>query len=689
MELKTLLYWVSGLSMAGFAAVIITVNILGQLMRKNNDIPLRATPAGKGKFRWKTALYLLLQRSYLLFLKIPLLRQYTLKVRSRLSIGLQQDEYRIRLRTTAMVYGLLGLISSGIIILFLMNPDPVYLMTLLITAAVMNGLLLEAYANKLQRRLLGQTDALFTAVRHAYHRSGMVDEAIREASEEAGREISAHGYRIYEALNAHEPERSLEVYYEMNPGRFLKTFAGVSYLVMEYGDKVSRGGSLFLNALSELAKEIHLDLLRLTKLDYLLKGLHVIAIAPLFFTKPIERWARGNFPLMDDFYAGKYGMLTKMVIYLVIFICYMLLQKLKSEEEYSPLKFASSWEKRLYERRVIRKLIRPFLPHPKSQSYVRNAELLRDTFSKMRVEWFYVRRLVYFAGAFVVVFSLILVLHANVRTHILNGAHSTQLLFGAPDQQERARLSAEAATDKEIMKELGMIKHPGYEKIAGSISKHTEVPLTKDQLNDSVNRIAGKLGQWKSEVLRGWEVLAALGAAVCAYYGPYWLLQFQRRIRRMEMKHEIYQFYTLIFILREMNRISVEEIMEWLNSFAVIFKTPIEKCLLHYEHGPEEAIEAMKQDVSMPEFQRLADKLVLAVSKIPVNRAFDDVDGEMGYFFEQRKLDYEKTLEMKANLGKTIGFTPMYALVFMYLVIPLIWMSFSQMTVYYEQIQKL
>ncbi|WP_151208737.1 hypothetical protein [Paenibacillus yonginensis] len=675
--------------MAGFAAILISAGILGRHSLKAEPIPFEALLAGKTKLRWRGFVYLFLQRSYLLFLKTPLLRQYTRKVRSRLTIGLHREEYRIRLRTAAAVYSLLSLLLGGVIILFIMNPDPIYLLTLLISAAVINGLLLEAYANRLQRRLLEQTDDLFTKVRHAYHRSGMVDEAILEASEGAEREVSAHGYRIHEALNDHNPGRSLENYYETNPGRFLKTFAGVSYLVMEYGDKVSHGGSLFLKALSELAKEIHLDLLRLSKLDYVLKGLNVIALAPLLFTKPIERWARGNFPLMDAFYAGKYGMLTKAAIYAVILICYVLLQKLKSEEEYRPAKLASRWEKRLYERRIVRGLVRVFLPAPRSQSYIRNSELLRDSFSKMRVEWFVVRRLVLFAGTFLVVIGLFLVLHGQVRAHILNGVHSTQLFFGAPDQQEKTRLSAEAVSDKEIMKELGLNKHSSYEKIAASVASHSEFPLTKDQLNDSVNRIAGKLSRWNAEVLRGWEVLTALGAGVCAYYAPYWLLLFGRRIRRLEMKHEIYQFYTIIFILREMQRISVEEILEWLNSFAVIFKTPIEKCLLHYEHGPEEAIEGMKRDVTMPEFQRLADKLALAVGKISVNRAFDDVDGEMGYFFEQRKLDYEKTLDMKANLGKTIGFTPMYALVFMYLVIPLIWMSFSQMTVYYEQIQKL
>lgn len=46
-------------------------------------------------------------------------------------------------------------------------------------------------------------------------------------------------------------------------------------------------------------------------------------------------------------------------------------------------------------------------------------------------------------------------------------------------------------------------------------------------------------------------------------------------------------------------------------------------------------------------------------------------------------------VDAKAAWGKMIGFAPMYALVFLYLVVPLVGMSFLQMNMYYEQIQQL
>ncbi|MNJ69479.1 hypothetical protein D3C77_658340 [compost metagenome] len=93
--------------------------------------------------------------------------------------------------------------------------------------------------------------------------------------------------------------------------------------------------------------------------------------------------------------------------------------------------------------------------------------------------------------------------------------------------------------------------------------------------------------------------------------------------------------------------------------------------------------------MTLEEFKQLVDKLLLANDKITIAQAFDDLDSEMAYHFERRRLDYEKSLDVRANLGQMIGFTPMYGLVFAYLVIPLIWMSFKQMDFYFEQIQNL
>lgn len=636
----------------------------------------------------------LLMRSYAFFIRIAPLRYYVLKVRSRLSLLNMYAEFELRRKTMLLVYSLLFSFGLGITVLTWMNPNLLFFLTLLITAAVMQGLFLDGYVNRIERKLLEQMLEFFAAVRHSYHRHGMINDAIDETAEGLGEEIASHAYRINEALTAPKQEEALEQYYETAPNRFLKAFAGISSLVLEYGDKNANQGSIYLKAIASLTQEIHLDLIRRNKLDYLLKGLHIIALSPLFFTRPIELWARKNFPLMDHFYLSKAGIVIKMMIFLVILISYILLQKLKNEEEtlYRAAGYKIPWEARFYKVYWIRVIAQWFVPPHSSLPYYRLTQLFKDNNLKIKVEWFQLRRVGLFLISFLFTVVLCITLHMMSQSRILGEPPESTLFFGSLSRQEEERAQKIIVMEKLAVKELNNSSNTGYEAVLrsteASLHAHGE-SLSHEDLAMMANRILDKLERYNHEYLKWWEVALALAAGCVAYEVPLWLLWFQRRMRLADMRHEIYQFMTMIGIFKELERISVEEILEWLYVYAVIFKFPIEKCLLNYSQGAEFALKEMRAEVPMEEFRRLVDKLLLAAEKITIAKAFDDLEYEMSFQFERRRLDYEKSLDTRAGLGRLIGFTPMYSLVFAYLVIPLIWMSFKQMDMYFEHIQKL
>ncbi|GAA0137249.1 hypothetical protein YSY43_40900 [Paenibacillus sp. YSY-4.3] len=635
-----------------------------------------------------------LLRSYAVFLKVPPLRYYVRKVRGKLSLMHTYAEFELRRKTMALVYVILLTFGLGIALLTWMNPSILFFMTLLITAAVLQGLFLDGFVNRLERKLLEQMLEFFAAVRHAYHRHGMINDAIDEAAEGIGEEIGSHAYRINEALTAPKQQEALEQYYETAPNRFLKAFAGISSLVLEFGDKSSKEGSVYLRAIASLTQEVHLDLIRRNKLDYLLKGLHVIALAPLFFTRPIEIWARRNFPLMDHFYLSKAGIVLKILIFLIILISYILLQKLKNEEETSYRASGSkkSWDARVYKVRWIRIAVLWFVPPRSSFSYYRLTQLFKDNNLQTRVEWFQLKRVGLFLLSFISTIALCIILHAVTHHQILREPPQSTIFFGTMTPQEKGGADRLASLEKTAMEELGMSSQAGYDAAFKSaetaVAAHGET-LDHDDLTAMAGRIIDKLNRLDQEYLKWWEVAAALAAGCLAFEMPLWLLWFQRKMRLSDMRQEVYQFMTMVGIFKELERISVEEILEWLYVYAVIFKVPIEKCLLNYSQGGERALREMKEEVTLEDFGRFVDKLLLAAEKITIDKAFDDLEHEMSFQFERRRLDYEKSLNTRAELGRIIGFTPMYSLVFAYLVIPLIWMSFKQMDLYFEHIQKL
>ncbi|OMF01429.1 hypothetical protein BK124_01790 [Paenibacillus amylolyticus] len=688
MTIKWILLLVLSICAGG---LLITLLVLSMLRHRGGGSTSQSgvifVPSGKG---FKGLGSILLQ-SYRLGMKVPLLSAYILQVQKRISFRHVGDEPSLRRLTMTVVLIILGGYGGISVILFLLQPGIAFVILSVLCAVVLNSLVLDMCLSRMEKRLLVQMLDLFADVRHRYHQHGMVEEALYEAAEAGTGEAAEQVRLIYEALTSPDPNEALERYYEVAPNRFLKGFAGVSYMVMEFGDKDRAQGSIYLNGLGNLTQEIHLEILRRDKLDYLLKGLNIIALAPVLFTAPIERWARVSFPTMDEFYRSKIGFVTKISIYVIIILAYLLLQRL---QQYDETRYRSghkhSWlDQFLYKQIFIRKLAMLFAAKPGSAQYSQTIRLMRESSSELKYEWLAIRRVLLFAGCLVLTMGCILLLHQVERNHILYDPIRDDRMFGAMAETDLRKAEEKTALDQSVLESVEMNRGATYEEVSKALQQLSPVQLDHDTQNETITRIMQKLEVYNKQYVRWWEMIIAILMGAAGYYMPVWLMLFQRKMRRLDMRHEIYQFQTVISILREMDRMSVEEILEWLNRFAVIFKRPLQKCLLHFEHGPELALEQLKEEAGLPEFQRLVDKLQLALGKISIREAFDDLESMMAFYFEQRKQEYSKMIDVKASWGRTIGFTPMYALIFLYLVIPLVGMSFLQMSIYYEQIQKL
>ena len=221
-------------------------------------------------------------------------------------------------------------------------------------------------------------------------------------------------------------------------------------------------------------------------------------------------------------------------------------------------------------------------------------------------------------------------------------------------------------TKREINLEL---KHSTYYKGA-----------TEEELNTATDRIYTKLQTINSEYIKWFEVLLAIVFAIVAYMSPIWLLHFQLKMRQLEMEDEVMQFHTIILMLMRIERVNVEIILEWLERYSNIFKEPITKCLNNYESGAWQALEELKEDVTYVEFIRIIESLQAAVEKIPIEKAFDELDTERAYYQEKRKESNERLISKKGMIGKAIGFAPMVALFIGYLVIPLVGIGLMSMT---------
>jgi len=152
------------------------------------------------------------------------------------------------------------------------------------------------------------------------------------------------------------------------------------------------------------------------------------------------------------------------------------------------------------------------------------------------------------------------------------------------------------------------------------------------------------------------------------------------------MEEETAQFQTIILMLKDMSRTHVEEILEWMEMFSVQFREPIQKCLSNFSSGPLEAMEQLKEDVSFPPLEGIIENLMLANEELGVQKAFEELEDEMRYNQEKRKELNERIVESKKNVGNTVGFLPVYALIALYLIIPMIVTGLESLAAFYEQI---
>lgn len=185
----------------------------------------------------------------------------------------------------------------------------------------------------------------------------------------------------------------------------------------------------------------------------------------------------------------------------------------------------------------------------------------------------------------------------------------------------------------------------------------------------------------------GWyEVLMCVIIAGISYMIPIWLLTFQIKMRELEKENEVMQFQTIILMLMNIERISVETMLEWLERYSNIFKEPINKCLNNYESGAYDALEKLKEDVSYKDLIRIIEGLQAAVEKISIKEAFDELETEREFYKEKRKEANDRLIARKGLIGKAVGFTPMIILFVGYLIIPLIYVGIKSLSVSFSSL---
>lgn len=674
-----------------FAAVIIMYMIIRR-KRQNSDV-VRIENLRKGTEQRSFSWDVFYQKLYIRYMHLPFIKTYLLKIRRRLEINNLDDEFTTRLQASKIITKALAIIIPLTIILIAITHSNFLLMFIvLIFEAFIIDNLTDSMVNKLDNQLLIQQIDFFAKMRHAYHETNMVAEAIYQTAQESEYvEISRQAEQIYNILNSSDPETELEKYYDIAPNNYIKEFAGISYLTQEFGDRKTDNTSLYLTNLENITQEMQLEILKRDKLNYVFQSLSFIAIAPTILLEPIRKWAISNFSFTKSFYDGKQGMYVQILIMVVTFICYILIRKLKdngstkiTENNQNP------WEEKLYKKKPIKRMVDLVMPIEGTKEFRKIQKQIKDAGSKKKIRWLYIDKIVLAIIAFVVSIGVFWGIHKLEINYIYTEPTVDYNLIGQLSGKDELKAIEKTKRQNVILNKFRGKRKTTQQEIQKEMKRTKEYRDFKDtDMEKESKQIYDKLQKLNAEYLKWFEVLLAILFAAIAYASPSWLLVFQIKLRRMLMEDEVMSFQTIILMLMKIERVDVEMILEWLERYADIFKEQINRCLNNYESGAWEALEEMKEEVTYEPFIRIIESLQSSVERVPIKEAFEELDSDRQYYRDKRKETNERLVNEKGRIGKVIGFAPMVITFVGYLIVPLVFIGLTSMTSSFDAMSKM
>lgn len=688
---SNILYIIMGIAL-GLLAIIVVAYLMLRKKMQNSDVKRINSLINDTKEK-RYSLDVFYQKLYIKFQKAPFIKRYLYKIRRRLEINNLDDEYLTRMQTAKIIFRAVILVTLLTIGVVVVTHNNLLLMgIILIFELFIIDTLTDSMVDKIDNNLLLQQIDFFAALRHSYHETNMVGEAIYVTAQDTDAvEVSRQAEKIFEILNSSDPETELEKYYDVAPNNYLKEFAGISFLTQEFGDRKVNGESLYLKNLENITQEMQLEILKRDKLDYTFKSISVISIVPVLFLEPLKNWATNNFGFTVAFYEGKSGMLVQLGVILLTIISYILIRKLKDNGSVKRVEDTQNpWQEKLYKNKLIKKVVDMFMPKQHTAQERKEKRLLQDAASKQKLHWLYVSRLAMSILAFIGAIITIIALHAiQVNFQYTNPTSDYDLIGTA----EGGELKKAKATTERQNKVLDKLRGPGktvddkeIKKVMSKIKDYADKSDT--DIKKEIKQIKKKLNIINKEYISWVEILIAFVVGYLGYMAPYLIIKFQVKLRIMEMEDEVMQYQVIILMLMRLERVDVEMILEWLDRYADIFKEQISKCLNNYESGAYEALEEMKEEVTYQEFIRIIESLQSAVEKVPIKEAFEELESDRDYYRDKRKETNARLIDKKGRIGKAVGFAPMVVMFVGYLIFPLMYIGMTSMSSVFTSLQE-
>lgn len=607
----------------------------------------------------------LLHSVYVFFSSFALTKNYIKRIRKRYEILEPGDIRRTEddtTKTALLIWGIsLGFFVIGALIDFSLITIAV---CGILTYAISTSILFSSIQKK-EIELAEQLDQFIDTTEHEYYSTNMIETTIENLCSDAPEPIRTHMEKIREILDNGD-DQDITAYIETTPNKFLQLYLSACMLVNNYDDKKVDGVSLFVSNLNRAKTEIGIWLRSQKRIKHLFRFHGFMTISPLCCFHVIDQYVVNS--AFDNassaYYKGPYGIIVPAFICFASALIFNYTNRLKEmdyrdDNDHLFLQFLAQIP-----------LVRDALDAYEQKNYGKKQKLnrmLHQMGANMNVKLLQVQRFLWMIGAFLisVVISLTIVSSSKEIALTSTADLESGLMYLVPDEETRSNYISFSSELTEQLKDENIdeeLIHSYVKK--GAITKEADIQsLITTSVYDRITKYQNTYFQW-------WYLIICALLGILGYQLPYVLILSRKDMMVIAQENEVIQFQSIISMLMHIEQITVEDTLEWLARFSILFKSSLDTCIADMAAGEEDALEKLKENEPYLPFVRIVDNLIDA-DKVGIENAFVEIDGDRESSQKKREQDSNMYIDKAANQSMLLSLLPLLLFITLYFCGPL------------------
>lgn len=603
----------------------------------------------------------------------PLTRNYIEKLSYRYRLISPCDSRIIAEKTVTacMISWVFSLLAF--VLIFMSSQRLITLIIVGFTIVIVNLEVVGRIGKSYEITMLNEIQKLLANVMHVFFVEYRVDDAIYRTIDTLSPNMKVAADQIYQLLLTDDKEASLREYYENVPNKFLRAFVSQCVGAMERGDQIYDGNALFIRNLENLQREIDIEIDKLQRLSMEFLGVIFCVIAPVFCIDIVKRFAISMKENMDGFYYGKEGFLWDVSLLIVIACIYGIMRK---SAEYAVFHQSKHWWCFQIERIPIIKKALDNYCDKNATKMERLKRDLRNNGNNIRPRHFMLRSFLLFLSVFAISITLTFYLQALSRSLLLRVEVEEMEVLTSAAKENQYEGMGKVVEGFTYSITSGQVRMPeSKEELIEELRKEGAFynPVINEALASDILRRAE---EYQSERFSFIELMLCLFLSFIGFFIPKWMLLFNSSVSRDAMEDEVNQFNTLIYMLMRIETMTVKQILEELESFAVVFRQSLRSCINDYGSSDIKALNELKEREAHEPFRRIVDNLIRC-DEMPIHQAFHEIDIERDGYMAKRKLANEKSIRKRVRRAYILAAVP-FILLFAYGLVPTLFTSMKE-----------